>query len=689
MTMAAPAHDNARKLTYPMASDYVKGWTAKRALKEFVSNAIDASTIYRVDWSDGILSIEDDGPGIPYEGLLFGGSTKDSRHIGQFGEGKKLALLVLARDAQMGAVTVETVGYRFTADLEESDFLRHIGAHSAEPSRVLTLTFTDTERVRGTRITVACPHLLAEELISEIRYLNEAGYTPPRDTASIVLDGQPGRIWVGGILVTTDPRLIASYDLPLSTAKAHQNRDRTIVSASVLEEHIRRALAQCTDAEILNRLVEHALSGRDLAGPEAFFSRVSSYEVRQLFREIGQSRWPDGRIYHNARGLAQEVELGLQDRGWKCITSGLNPTEHESLMKLLGVGNPPQAATAFHTREVPRPSTIWTTRAKLSHSRRRTLDLARGILEAAFGRGCLGKLRVFTYHEFGTEGCSAEGVYWVSTDTIGIQEDCLDDLTDTIEALFHEHGHRHAERSPDFESSFDRTREFERALCTTAALALTQLGNREHRAIPLIDVEAWDGQPLPTGAYLTNIHHAPKPVSTAVLRRQHAKAAAPEPRRLLADLAAARMAAVRKETGKNLTELMKPLALQTRHFGLLTRPHPAGYRRCHGFATLPEYGKSEALGRLLGIHPPVLYLAHIAVEGPVYRVRDTQDRRWREPLASGAAGAVRDLRALGGTYAAQAVAVEDMAAGRTAYDTEGRWLAPVTALIKEEIDRLA
>ncbi|MFJ8785895.1 hypothetical protein [Streptomyces sp. NPDC102476] len=690
MAPATPAPDGVRKLEYPMASDYVKDWTPKRALKEFISNAIDASPTYSATWSEGVLTIEDNGSGIPYEGLLFGGSAKDSRHIGQFGEGKKLALLVLARDSRIGAVAVETVGYSFSAQLEDSDVFKNIGTSSGTNSpRVLTLTFTDSQRVRGTRITVECDQQLAEELLSEIRYLSEANYIPPQSTASIVLDGQPGRIWIGGILVTTDPRLIASYDLPLATAKQHQNRDRTIVSSRVLEQHIQTALAQCTDPEILMRFVDHALNDGELAGPEAFFTSVTSYEVRQTFREIGQHRWPDGRIYHNARNLAQEVELGLQDRGWKCVTSGLNPAEHRALMHLLGVGDPPQAEAASRNRDTPARTTTWTTTAKLSHSRRRTLDLARGIMEATFERGCLGTLRVFTHHEAGLNGCSARGAYWPTTDTVGIQDHLLDDLTDTLQTLFHEYGHRHAARNPAaFKSYFDRTRDFERALCTAASLALTQLGNREHRKIPLLDAEAWNTENLPAGAYLTTPHREANPVSTTTLRREHAKAQAPEPRRLLADLAIARLASVREETGKTLTELMQPLALQTRHLGLITRPHPAGYRRPHGFATLPEYAKAEALGRLLGIHPPVFYLAHIAVEGPLYRVRNKRDLSWREPLASGVASAVRALRQLGGAYAAQADAVEAMAAGRTPYDAEGKWLSPVTALIKAEMDRL-
>ncbi|WP_331762439.1 ATP-binding protein (plasmid) [Streptomyces sp. NBC_01527] len=679
------------KLRYPMAPDYVRDWTAKRALKEFVSNAIDASATYEVSWADGQLTVEDEGPGIPYEGLLFGGSQKDTRHIGQFGEGKKLALLVLARDPQIGEVAVETVGYRFTADLEESDLLKHIGAASTDRNpKVLVLTFSDSDRRTGTRITVECDRRLADELISEVRYLNEPGYTPPQEHAEIILDGDPGRIWVGGILVTTDPRLIASYDLPLATAKHHQNRDRTIVSTSVLEQHIRNALAQCTDPRVLIQFVEHALSGGDLAGPEAFFSRVTSsnYDVRQTFRQLAKDRWPDGRIYHSSTGAAHEAELGLQDLGWECVTTGLNPSEHRSLMNLLGVGDPPRAAAISRTREAPQPTTVWTTIGNLTHPQRRTLDLARGILEATYGRGCLGSLRVFLHHEFGYDGCSARGFYVAGTDTIAVHVGDLDELTDTLETLFHEHGHRFAARNPGFVTNADRTRDFEEALGRTAAQALIQLGNHEQRSFPLSDTAVWDADKLPTGAYLTTRHTDPNRISTAKLRRQHQTALAPEPRRLLAQLAGDRMAAVRKETGKTLGQLMGEFALQARHFGLITRPHPAGYRRSHGFATLPDYQKSVNLGRLLDIHPPVFYLAHIAVEGPIYNVRKASGP-WREPLAYGASCAVHDLRELGGLYAQKADAIKDMAAGKTEYDTDGRWLTPVIELINAEIARLA
>ena len=140
---------------------------------------------------------------------------------------------------------------------------------------------------------------------------------------------------------------------------------------------------------------------------------------------------------------------------------------------------------------------------------------------------------------------------------------------------------------------------------------------------------------------------------------------------------------------KDGKQALRQIALHRRHFNVLARPHPAGCRRPGGFTTLPAYPKAKALGTLLGIHPPVLHLGHIAPEGPVYPNLLRSDRRWREPLARGAAEAVEDLRTLGGVYAEQADAVADLAAGRTPYDAAGTWLRPVSALVAAEAERLA
>jgi hypothetical protein len=98
----------------------VKDWTSARALVELIANALDEDPHAHAHWSDGVLTIHDQEPGIPRTGLLLGASRKTSEQIGQFGEGKKLAALVLARDPEIGTVQFDTVGYSFTPALNRA-----------------------------------------------------------------------------------------------------------------------------------------------------------------------------------------------------------------------------------------------------------------------------------------------------------------------------------------------------------------------------------------------------------------------------------------------------------------------------------------------------------------------------------------------------------------------------------------
>ncbi len=72
---AAPAPTTVDTLAYPISPDYVKSWTPVRALCELIANALDEDRHATVGWADGVLSIADNGPGIPEEGLILGYST--------------------------------------------------------------------------------------------------------------------------------------------------------------------------------------------------------------------------------------------------------------------------------------------------------------------------------------------------------------------------------------------------------------------------------------------------------------------------------------------------------------------------------------------------------------------------------------------------------------------------------------
>jgi len=88
----------AEKVSYGMSLDYVPTWGAWEIVRELTSNAIDTGFEYSVKMKGDNLVIEDSGSGLTVKQLLLGISEKTTDNpIGQFGEGLKLAMLVITR----------------------------------------------------------------------------------------------------------------------------------------------------------------------------------------------------------------------------------------------------------------------------------------------------------------------------------------------------------------------------------------------------------------------------------------------------------------------------------------------------------------------------------------------------------------------------------------------------------------
>lgn len=84
----------------PLARDYVSRWGVVEAARELLQNAIDSPAPFEVQQSGSILSVTSRGSRLEPSTLVLGRTSKadDDNAIGQFGEGYKLALLVLARE---------------------------------------------------------------------------------------------------------------------------------------------------------------------------------------------------------------------------------------------------------------------------------------------------------------------------------------------------------------------------------------------------------------------------------------------------------------------------------------------------------------------------------------------------------------------------------------------------------------
>lgn len=93
-----------RKITLPMSPDYVAHWGLWEAVREIFQNAYDeadADPECRIDWKHdgGILRVSTSRGALTADTLLLGKTSKRgvAGQRGKFGEGYKLALLVLAR----------------------------------------------------------------------------------------------------------------------------------------------------------------------------------------------------------------------------------------------------------------------------------------------------------------------------------------------------------------------------------------------------------------------------------------------------------------------------------------------------------------------------------------------------------------------------------------------------------------
>ena len=529
-----------------------------RGLCELIANALDEDHDAHVGWADGVLSITDEGPGIPEEGLILGYTTKTATQIGQFGEGKKLACLVLARSNDIGAVRCETVGYGFTPAVERRRLLGGlIPSRSAQGAEVLVYHLYRNDRARGTVITVQCPQALAEEAIGRFRALAEPGYHPPAAPGACVLTGDPGRVWIGGVLVSTMPGFHASYDLPLQD-KALQNRDRTVIEAGALRDAVDAILAASEDQHVIDRFATHVLAGGGLREPEQFFSRVTHPRARAAWRTWARTHLPTKTFYTTSGN--EEAALDLVDQGFTEVAArGLSARDQWAVMELLGV----EVARVRQKRhyEKTRDKTTWVPDRALTAVQRTALADARGWsagpsgCSPSTGSGCTSRARRWRARSGSTTPAT---VRWPCTkmrcpsDTPCSACCCTKRRTGSGTAVV-----ARWTPVPDYG---DRTRGFEQLLSEFAGLLLGYLAD---------------------GATLPDPVDPPHRTPAAGGRRSRADdPAVPASRRELARLLTDRLPHALSAGGfATVNDLVASTAVHPEYWRTLISPRPAGYRR--------------------------------------------------------------------------------------------------------------
>ncbi|MFI1996749.1 hypothetical protein [Actinoplanes sp. NPDC020271] len=661
-------------LAYPISPDYVKSWTPVRALCELIANALDEDKAASVAWTDGVLTISDNGPGIAEEGLVLGHSTKDHSQIGQFGEGKKLACLVLARSDEVGEVRCETVGYGFTPHVERRRLLNGlVPSRSQQGAEMLVYRLHRNNRTTGTVFTIACTEQLAAQAISRFRALAEPDYQPPQTPGACILDGEPGRIWIGGVLVTRMPGLLVSYDLPLDS-KGLQNRDRTVIEAGALRDSVQTILAVSEDPGVVDRFARHVLDGGKLREPEQFFCHMSgrSPRAKAAWRAWGRAHLPE-RSFFTISGN-EEAKLDLIDKGYTEVTAAGLP--HHLLFALMDrLGVELARTRQVHHYERTSGKTTWVADKSLTADERAVLTGARQLICRAIGPFAIDRIRVYSKSE--TSPCS-DGFYSPVTGDIAIHRSILTQRPRTLHVLLHEAAHRVAHRGggrwlpiPDYT---DRTRGFETMLCDFGALLLGYLA--DGTALPELAV---DPSPAP----------APRQRRTAAADDPAVPAVRRELAHLLNDQLPQALTAGRFTSEK---DMVASTGVHLDYWHTLTRPKTIGYRQQRGGRAW-DYDKVALLAEAAGLHPPVVWLGYHLCEGPLHhRPREQwgqSDGPWTKKMREATLRACAELQAIGGAYAEHVPALRALAEGRTPAPLgDDGWHAPARALLALERSRL-
>lgn len=188
--------------------DYVLGWGFSEAMRELFQNGLDQGNM-RLEGGVNYISIVNEGASLTEDTLYLGSTTKqsDASKIGQYGEGYKLACLVLLR-----------IGY--TVNIHAGDDLWTpviIKSHAHENVEVLAfeIHYGEVEKNTGVEFVVSGVSDYDKALIGDI-YLGNIESIEKLSTkyGEVLLHKEyKGKVYLGGLFVMHSADLHYGYNI--------------------------------------------------------------------------------------------------------------------------------------------------------------------------------------------------------------------------------------------------------------------------------------------------------------------------------------------------------------------------------------------------------------------------------------------------------------------------------------------
>lgn len=218
---------NSRTYELPIARTYVRHWGMAEAVREIIQNALDSQSPFEYEFSGETLTVRSRFATLAASTLLLGATSKaDNKDtIGSFGEGYKIALLVLVRAGYPVRV--------LNGDRVWTPVFKHSRQFDAE---VLCIEDAPaSSKIEGLAFEVSglSPADVAQIRESCLFMQDNLGALMSTSCGNILRE-RPGRLYVGGLFVC-ETKLKFGYDMKPQHLRLE--RDRQTVNTFDIQWH--------------------------------------------------------------------------------------------------------------------------------------------------------------------------------------------------------------------------------------------------------------------------------------------------------------------------------------------------------------------------------------------------------------------------------------------------------------------
>ncbi len=292
---------NNKSYELSLHRDYVSHWGFVEAVRELLQNSIDSASTFNYEWrvendDTWTLSLVSELSTLSPQTLLLGstGKAQDAGAIGSFGEGYKIALLVLTRlgcpvKIQNGKVDWKPC-FRYNLQFE-ADVLVIEETAASKKQTGLTYSISGIDKQGREQVIASCLQMQSD--VGEIK----------RTKYGDILIDQPHKLYVGGLFIC---KTELAYGYNVAPAHITLERDRQTVGGWELGMLTTNMWYETKEFDFIAALIDSGTA-------DVKYAEYNSHEmVQQACYELFRKNNPGAIIAESNKHLKELVSQGME-----------------------------------------------------------------------------------------------------------------------------------------------------------------------------------------------------------------------------------------------------------------------------------------------------------------------------------------------------------------------------------------